>query len=164
MIKNLIFPKLFVPTLFHISLPELKEKGIKAIIFDLDNTIIAWNCDEIEAETVLWIRNLKKYGFDCCIVSNNLTNRVCNIAKILNVAYVSKGYKPLSFGFRRALNHFSLRPSQVAVVGDQIFTDILGGNYLELYTILVKPLSTHEFIGTKFMRIIEKFLLKNFKG
>lgn len=163
MIKNLIFPKLFVPTLFHIPLLELKGRGIKAIIFDLDNTIIAWNCDEIETETIVWIKTLKKYGFDCCIVSNNLTNRVCNVAKILNVVYVSKGYKPLSFGFRHALNHFALKPSQVAVVGDQIFTDILGGNYLKLYTILVKPLSTHEFIGTKFMRIIEKLILKNFK-
>ncbi|MBP2631127.1 MAG: superfamily [Firmicutes bacterium] len=154
---------MFVPTLFDIPLLELKEKGIEAIIFDLDNTIIAWECREVETEIILWMNNLKKYGFDCCIVSNNLTDRVGNIAKILNVAYVSKGYKPLSFGFRNALNRFALKPSQVAVVGDQIFTDILGGNFLKLYTILVRPLSTQEFIGTKVVRIIEKLILKNFK-
>lgn len=163
MIKKLIFPKMFVPTLFDIPLLELKEKGIEAIIFDLDNTLIAWNCKEVETETIVWIKTLKKYGFQCCIVSNNLTDRVGNIAKILNIAYISKGYKPLSFGFRNALKRFALKPSQVAVVGDQIFTDILGGNFLKLYTILVRPLSTQEFIGTKVVRIIEKLILKNFK-
>lgn len=154
---------MFVPTIFDIPLLELKKKGIKAIIFDLDNTIIAWNCKEVKTETILWMKTLKKYGFDCCIVSNNLTDRVGNIAKVLNVAYVSKGCKPLSVGFRNALNRFALKPSQVAVVGDQIFTDILGGNFLKLYTILVRPLSAQEFLGTKVVRIIEKLILKKFK-
>lgn len=164
MIKDLLFPNLFVPSLFEIPLLELKKKGIRAIIFDLDNTIIAWESENVELDVMLWIKSLKSSGFTCCIVSNNLTDRVQNIAATLEIAYIAKGYKPLSFGFKRALHKFKVPSSQVAVVGDQIFTDVLGGNYLNLYTILVSPLSKKEFFGTKFMRMLEKLILNYYKA
>lgn len=138
--------------------------GIKGIIFDLDNTIIPWDSPYMSPEMMEWIHWLIAEGFQLCLLSNNIGTRVETIAEIFNIPFVCRAYKPAKTGFRQAVVSMKLPTSQVAVVGDQLFTDVLGGNRLGLYTIWVTPLSAKEFIGTKITRQLEKITVRILKA
>ena len=81
----------------------------------------------------------------------------------LGIFAISKAIKPRRGAFRRIARRFSLTPPEIAVVGDQLFTDVLGGNRAGMYTILVTPIHKHEFIGTKLVRLFERIILKRLK-
>lgn len=157
---KLLCPQIIVKTLYDIEIHTLQQKGIRGIIFDLDNTIIAWDSPTMSPEIIQLINNLLTQGFNLCLVSNNMDKRVKNIADIFNIPYVSRAYKPAKSGFRRAITAMGLTDKQVAVIGDQLFTDVLGGNRLGLYTIWVAPLSSKEFMGTKITRCLEKLTIR----
>ncbi|VBB06882.1 mitochondrial pgp phosphatase [Lucifera butyrica] len=153
---NLLHPGLMVNSLYDINPEELKQKGIRGVIFDLDNTIIPWGTSEMCPQITEWIRNLLNAGFKISLVSNNKQRRVQEIAERFDIPFVARACKPAKTGFRQAVAAMNLNMDQVAVVGDQLFTDILGGNRLGLFTIWVLPLSSREFIGTKIHRFFEK--------
>ena len=161
---NLLCPRLILNSLYDLKPNELKELGIKGIIFDLDNTIIPWDSQHMSTEMMEWLHRLIAEGFQLCLVSNNMGNRVKTIAEIFGIPFVSRAYKPAKSGFRQAVVSMKLPPNQVAVVGDQLFTDILGGNRLGLFTIWVTPLSAKEFIGTKITRQLEKITVRILKA
>jgi len=134
--------------------------GINGIIFDLDNTIIPWDSPTMSPEIIQWLHALLAQGFKICLVSNNMGKRVQTIAGMFGIPFVSRAYKPAKTGFRQAIAAMELTDRQVAVVGDQLFTDVLGGNRLGLYTIWVAPLSSTEFVGTKITRRLEKLAVR----
>ncbi len=160
---RLLYPRQYVNSVQQIDLKQLKEKGIKGIIADLDNTLVPWNEDAHYPEAVAWLQKIKEAGFSVCIVSNNHPRRGKTLAGIFSIPFIWQAVKPRRRAFRKALELMKIKPSQAAVVGDQVFTDILGGNRLGLYTILVRPLKKQEFIGTKIMRQVEKFILYNLR-
>lgn len=160
---RLFYPDMYVSTLQHINIEELKNKGIKAIIFDLDNTLIPWGSNQLSQETCQWFVDLRRQGFKTCIVSNNSERRVTEMCGILEVPGIHKAAKPLRRHFRRAMQMLDVKPEETAMVGDQVFTDVLGANRLGLYTILVMPMNKHEFIGTKINRQLEKLVLRRIK-
>ncbi len=153
-------PDKIVDSIYDIDLEELKRLNIKAVIADLDNTLVPWGSSSVEDVLHDWVSTLKAAGLKLAILSNNSPARVDAMSKTLDVAAVSKAIKPRRGGFRSIASHFGLTLSEVAVVGDQLFTDILGGNRTGMYTILVTPLSKHEFIGTRLIRRIERFFLR----
>ena len=153
-------PRVKVNSLYEIKLDKLRKLEIKGIIFDLDNTIIPWDSPHMQPEIIVWINHLQANGFKICLVSNNMGQRVGDIAGLLCIPYISRAYKPAKTGFRRAVKAMGLAENEVAVVGDQLFTDILGGNRLGLFTIWVTPLSSNEFIGTKITRKLEKIAVQ----
>lgn len=142
----------------------LKENNIHGLIFDLDNTIIPWDSPIVNPEIEEWLKSLINHGFKICLVSNNMELRVRTVASRFNIPFVSRAYKPAKSGFRQAADIMSLSHSEVAVIGDQLFTDILGGNRLGMFTIWVKPLSTREFLGTKITRQLEKAAVRILKA
>jgi HAD superfamily phosphatase (TIGR01668 family) len=150
-------------SVFDIPLQELIASGIKGIIFDLDNTLTEWN-KELSNETIDWLKFAKKIGFKMCFVSNNSDLRVRELADIAEVPFVARAGKPRPGCFRRAMDLMETTADTTAVVGDQIFTDILGGNRLGLLTILVSPISNKEFPGTRLVRVFEKMVLKWISG
>ncbi len=152
-------PKQYVEDIYQIDLQGLKDKGIKGLILDLDNTLVPWNDHAVYPEVQAWVGALKGAGFRACIVSNNDARRGKKITEIFEIPAFWKAVKPRRRTFRKALAMMDLRPSQVAVVGDQVFTDILGGNRLGLYTILVRPINKREFLGTMCVRKVEKVVL-----
>lgn len=156
---TLVCPSLIVKSLYDINTGELRELGIRGFIFDLDNTIIPWDSETMQPEVITWMEDLLEIGFKLCLVSNNWNKRVRRIAEDLGIPFVSRAYKPAKTGFRQAAGLMNLPPKEVAVVGDQLFTDILGGNRNGMYTIMVAPLSSQEFIGTKITRKIEKITI-----
>ncbi|BBB92762.1 MAG TPA: YqeG family HAD IIIA-type phosphatase [Methylomusa anaerophila] len=156
----LLAPNEQVNSLGDINIINLGEKGICGIILDLDNTIIPWNSYNMSPEIVKWIGSLTEAGFKIILVSNSGLKRVGEIALKLQIPYVAQAYKPAKLGFYKAATLMGLDVSQVAVVGDQLFTDIFGGNRTGFYTIWVKPLSTKEFLGTKITRYFEKLAVR----
>lgn len=157
---RLLCPNLAVDSLFDIDLDDLAGQGIRGVIFDLDNTIIPWDSREMDAAIVAWLQDVLARGFKVAIVSNNWRGRVREIAARFGLPFVSRAYKPAKTGFRRALAELGLEAGEAAVVGDQLFTDVLGGNRLGLMTIWVKPLTAHEFIGTRIHRRIERLAVR----
>lgn len=158
---KILTPDKIVDSIYDIKLDTLKEQGIKAIIADLDNTLVPWRCSEVKDEQVQWVGNARSFGLKIAIVSNNTYARVDCVSSKLGVIALSGAFKPRRSAFRLIASHFSLHPAEIAVVGDQLFTDILGGNRCGMYTILVKPMSKQEIIGTKVMRVVEKIFLRN---
>ncbi|WP_028309449.1 YqeG family HAD IIIA-type phosphatase [Desulfitibacter alkalitolerans] len=158
---NKLKPKLYVDSIYHINFEKLKQKGISGIIIDLDNTITEWDNPRLPDTAFDWFTKMQHAGLKACIASNNSQDRVVKAVEKLGIPYVAKANKPRRGAFRKAMEMMKTKPEQTAVVGDQIFTDILGGNRLNLFTILVVPINTKEFIGTKLVRIVERRVLKS---
>lgn len=162
MLKKLC-PKYQAKSILELDLEELERAGIKGIIFDLDNTLVEWKKETLSSEVIELISRFKNKGFKICILSNALEHRVESVAQVLGVPYVSRAVKPRKTPFRKALEIMGTNPEETAVVGDQLFTDILGGNRMELYTIWTPPLSSTEFVSTKAVRQIERMVIKQFR-
>jgi HAD superfamily phosphatase (TIGR01668 family) len=160
---KLIRPERIYQTIFDIPLEELYRGGIYGMIFDLDNTLTEWRNKELSQKTVDWLHQAIELGIQICFVSNNSQHRVREIADQAGVPYVAKAQKPRRHSFRRAMEIMGLSPDETAVVGDQLFTDMLGGNRMGMHTVLVKPISKVEFFGTRFVRFIESFFLKKMR-
>ena len=160
---RLLRPKLFAESIKDISVEALLAQGKKGVLVDLDNTLTIWESEVLPQETIDWIGAAKKQGLKVCLLSNNKGERVKRIAAILDIPYVDRATKPRRRAYRQGMETLGTHPTETAVIGDQIFTDVLGGNRLKLYTILVAPISTHEFTGTKFMRILERAVLRRLR-
>lgn len=158
---NMLGPQLYVDSIFAIPLDDLWCRGIRGLIFDVDNTLTGWRGKELDPETLEWFAKLAEIGFKVCLVSNSSQQeRVMAFGHLLKVCAIPRACKPMGRAFREALKNLKTGPARTAVIGDQIFTDILGGNRLGLYTILVAPLSKEEFIGTKCVRLLERLVIR----
>ncbi|HHW98616.1 MAG TPA: YqeG family HAD IIIA-type phosphatase [Firmicutes bacterium] len=157
---ELLRPNLYVESFHHIDFNYLKEQGIKAICSDLDNTLVAWESEQANPELLAWLKKARDAGFELYLISNAVPKRFEHFTHLLGVKGISKAGKPRKRAFLQALRELGRPAEQVALVGDQIFTDVLGGNRVGLFTILVVPLSKREFIGTRFMRRIERIVMR----
>lgn len=153
-------PAAKVPTIYDIDLAALRARGIRGVILDLDNTIVPWGSREVGERLPAWIAAAKGADLRLCIVSNNAGTRVTAIADQLGLPVETWALKPRRGAIRRALAVMGTTPDATALVGDQIFTDILGGNRLGLHTILVRPQSQREFILTRLVRLLERLFLQ----
>ncbi|MCL6605191.1 MAG: YqeG family HAD IIIA-type phosphatase [Paenibacillus sp.] len=157
---EMLVPKLRVNTVFDIPLEELYIKGYRGIITDLDNTLVGAKAPLATPELLLWFEKVKQFGFKLIIVSNNNMQRVSRFATPLNIEFVHQARKPSNAPFRKAIKQMELSPEQTIVVGDQMLTDVYGGNRLGLYTVLVLPISVNdEGVGTRINRRIEQIAL-----
>ena len=157
---KILRPKAYVNSVYNIDLKKLKKlKKIKGIIVDLDNTLVAWGEKEVSQRIIDWVKEAKKLGLKVCIVSNTNSKRVAEFAKIFNIPYHSKYFKPFSIAFNNGLKILDTKKSETVVIGDQIFTDIWGGNKLKLLTILVVPIVKKDSIGTFLHRNLEKIFI-----
>lgn len=144
--------------------PEFLEKsGIKGLILDLDNTLTTHD-NPVPAEGVLdWLDIMKKSGVRLMIVSNNHGERVTPFAEMLRLPFVSEGRKPLTKGFSKAVKKMGLNKEDVAAVGDQIYTDVLGANLFRIKMLYVKPIEHEKTTFFKVKRRLEKpFLPKKY--
>ena len=166
---QLLFPDVYVQNVFSIDIDKLhKDKKINGIIIDLDNTLVPWGKKFLDKRIVNWINKIKEKDLKICIVSNSHSSHVTEVGKILDIPYYSSRYKPLKKPFREAMKIMNTVNKETAVIGDQIFTDVLGGNRLGLMTILVYPLKKHDAIGTRLLyrsleRLIMSFWIKHGK-
>ncbi|MCL1881945.1 MAG: YqeG family HAD IIIA-type phosphatase [Oscillospiraceae bacterium] len=156
-------PTIWIKNVFQIDKKLLYKLGVRGLILDLDNTLSTHGNPNAEPGVPEWLECLRQLGVKMYIVSNNYEERVAPLAKNLNLGFISFGLKPLPFGIRkgvRALNKHGIPKSQVAIVGDQIFTDIMGGNLYGIKSILVEPFETEEYFSFKAKRKIEDLVFK----
>ena len=145
-----------------IPLSFFAERDIKAVILDVDNTLTSHN-NPFPADGVReWLEELKSCGISVEILSNNSRKRVAPFAKHLGIDYVTRACKPLTFGVTRACKKYGLPPKQVALIGDQIFTDVMGGNLKGLCTILVEPYEPERGWFFRLKRKLEKPVLRKY--
>ncbi|MDK2820123.1 MAG: putative phosphatase [Clostridia bacterium] len=157
---KLLNPDLYVRSLTEIPLADLKARGIRGLIIDLDNTVTEWGRATIDNKIYLWFKKLKDYGFKACLVSNNSGKRVQKVADFLGIPWISRAGKPRKRAFYQATAVLGTGLNNTAVIGDQVFTDVLGGNRLGLLTILVMPINSREFFGTKLVRKFERLVTR----
>ena len=156
---SLLSPDLYHTDVHAIDLDALSAAGIDTLLVDLDNTLLPRDTNEMPDELRAWAVELRSRGFRVCLVSNNWHERVHAVAQGLGFSLVAKAVKPLPFAFLRALRILGSDRRRAAVVGDQIFTDVLGGNLLSMSTVLVQPLSASDLPHTLVLRALERRIL-----
>ena len=159
MAMRILTPDHYVTSVHAVDLDQLHREGIRALLLDLDNTLLPRDTNVVPLELKQWAADLRRRGFSVCLVSNNWHERVRHVADELGFDLVDKAVKPLPFAFRAALRRLGVSAAQAAVIGDQIFTDVLGGNALGMRTILVSPLSETDLPHTLFLRVVEAKVL-----
>lgn len=146
-------------SIYAIDPSALQARGIRGVILDLDNTIVPWGAWDVPQALGPWIAAARAVGLHLCIVSNNAGARVAHIAAVLDLPVVTGAWKPRRRALRRALGMMGTAPDATALIGDQVFTDVLGGNRLGLHTILVHPQSPREFPLTRLTRLAERLVI-----
>ena len=158
----ILYPKLYLQNVTKITYEILKENNIKGVLLDVDNTLIDYDkklLDGVES----WIKQLKEKEIKFCILSNtNQKEKVDNVAKKLDIPYIFFAKKPLKTGFKKAQKKLGLSHQEIAVVGDQIFTDVIGANRCKMFSILVKPINEKDIFITKIKRPIEESIINKY--
>ena len=156
-------PNIYQKSIYLIDYSKLLSQGINTLLFDLDNTIIAKNTKEMPSKTKDLFISLKQKGFKIIIFSNSPKKKLNKYKEYLNVDGIHMALKPLSKNFKKVINNYDLKPNQTAIIGDQLLTDILGGNKIGITTILVNPITEKDSIFTLLNRFIEKRIMKKLK-
>jgi HAD superfamily phosphatase (TIGR01668 family) len=158
-VLRLLAPRYAADGVSRLSPAVLRAWGIDALMLDLDNTLVAWG-EALPPQSVRdWVADLRRAGISACIVSNNLSNRVRAVAASLELPVADGRFKPSADKLRRALRILGSSSDRTAMVGDQIFTDILAGNRLGVPTILTAPLAPAEPSRIRMLRGLERWLL-----
>lgn len=156
-------PKQQVAGVTSIDLDALYARGIRLLLIDLDNTLLGWKGSDLSEEVTHWMATVHAVGFSVCLVSNAAAARLRVQAQRLNVDYVPVARKPSRRGLRKAMKRFRRGPEETAMIGDQIFADVLAGNRLGVYTILVVPIDLREQWYMKLVRRLERWVLGRLK-
>lgn len=152
----------YVSSFMAVDLKKLKSRGIKLLLCDIDNTLMAYNEHHPNPKVIAFIEKVKTYGIEVALFTNTTPKRAYRFG---NDLHISKVYfyscKPLPFQFWRAIKEHGYKKNEVAILGDQLFTDILGGSIAGVYTILTEPISHIDRSTTKFTRKFEALVFKH---
>lgn len=157
-----LYPKLYCKKVTDISIDYLKKNNIKGILLDVDNTLLDFDLKLVEGLKD-WYEKIKENNIKCMILSNsNKTQKVEKVANFLEIEYIKFATKPLKRGFKKAQKKLDINPENIAVVGDQIFTDVIGANRSKMHSILVEPLAEKDLLLTRVKRPLENLVIKNY--
>lgn len=159
----ILYPNAYFNAIEEITIEFLKKNQIKSLILDVDNTLIDYS--KILSDTIInWAKEIRGQGIKLYILSNtNDKKKVENVAKKLDIPYISFAKKPLKSGFLKIQKILKEKPENIAVVGDQIFTDVIGGNRCKMFTILLEPINEKDYWYTMWKRPIEKRIKNKLK-
>ena len=156
-------PDLYLDDIYCITPEHLCQRGIKAVLLDIDNTLVTYD-DPMPTESVLnWLRTLNNAGIAAAFISNNHKDRVELFNSELNFFATWDSHKPSGKCYRAAMKHLGTDVTNTAVIGDQVFTDVWSAKRLGLYAILVKPIKDKTSLFFKSKRALEKPILKRYK-
>ena len=157
-----IYPSLCLDSVKNINATLLKKNNLSGLILDVDNTLIDYDRNLLDG-VEKWCEEIKREGIKCIILSNsNKKDKIEKVAQTLDLDYILFAKKPLKSGFKKALEKLELKPEEVAVVGDQLFTDIIGARGMKMFPILVKPVGKKDIFITKVKRPIENAFIKKY--
>lgn len=159
----IFYPNGYFNKVSEISFEYLKQNNIKGLILDVDNTLIDYYRN-MSDDTINWAKELKQNGIQMCILSNsNKRDKIEEVANKLEIekySYFAK--KPLKMGFKKAQKRLGLNTEEIAVIGDQIFTDVIGANRMKMYSILVEPIQEKDMFVTLIKRPIENAIKRKY--
>ncbi|EHJ52737.1 YqeG family HAD IIIA-type phosphatase [Streptococcus macacae] len=153
-------PDFVVEAVYDLTPDSLRKYGIKAVLVDLDNTLIAWNHPDGTPELRDWLDSMTEADMPVVVVSNNKYARVKRAVEKFHVDFVSRAMKPFARGINIAVNRYGFSKEEVVMVGDQLMTDIRAAHRAGIRSILVKPLVTSDAWNTKFNRARERRVWK----
>ena len=156
-------PDIYQKSIYTIDYSKLLNRGIKCILFDLDNTIVSPFSSEAPKKAKELFTGLKQKGFKIVIFTNSPKIRLKGFKNFFEVDGVSSACKPFTGKLRRLLKEYGYAVNEVAIIGDQLMTDIKVGNKVGITTILVNPVSEKDFIFTKIHRFSERRKMKKLK-
>ena len=160
--KKLIYPKAYFKNVQQITIHFLIKNKIKALILDVDNTLIDYK-KKMSKEVEEWSKELQGQGIKMYILSNtNKKEKVKKVANKLEIPYKILAKKPSKKGFNEIQQELKINNENIGVVGDQIFTDVIGGNRCKMFTILIEPIAEKDIWLTKVKRPIEIFIKKKY--
>ncbi len=155
-------PDIYQQSIYTINYEELSNRGIKCLLFDLDNTLVSPNIKKPNKRLYELFAELKKMDFKLFVFSNSPKKRVKIFSEKLGIPYYYSTFKPFMRNFKKVMFENDLDINEVAIIGDQLLTDILGGNRVGITTILINPVSTIDPFGVRINRFIERILRKKF--
>lgn len=159
----ILYPDAHLNNVREITTNFLQDNKINALILDVDNTLIDYN-KNLEEDVKKWVDDLKNRGIKLYILSNsNKKEKVEKVAKELNLEYEYFAKKPLKSGFKKVQKKLQEDPKNIGIVGDQIFTDVIGGNRCKMFTILVEPIDEKDIWITMLKRPIENLIKEKYK-
>ena len=141
----------------------LKEQGIQLLICDIDNTLVPHDVAVPDDEAIAFLKSIQDAGIQIVFISNNVEERVATFAKGLNITFYPFAMKPLPKTYRKMLKDFHVKRDVVAVLGDQLMTDILGANVMRFYTILTAQVVERDLSFTKVNRVFENIVFSLLK-
>ncbi len=154
---GILKPDMHIRDIHHLDLDALWDKGYRGILLDLDNTFVPYGeYKPIPEESMEWLKRVREKGFTVAIYSNATKWKTDLIAEQTGLFCAHKALKPLTIKLKQCLKCLGCDKSKVVTIGDQLFTDILGGNLAGLFTILVEPVHEKDFWGTKILRALER--------
>lgn len=153
-------PDYYHECVFDLDVAGLRERGVRGLILDLDNTMIPRKSWDVPDDLRQWIAGLSEAGLGVCVVSNNFAARVAKLAGELGVPLVARAQKPRRRAFQLGMERLGTTAEETAVVGDQLFTDVLGAKRAGLTTVLVVPLTDNELLHTAILRRLERVILR----
>ncbi|MBE6902769.1 MAG: YqeG family HAD IIIA-type phosphatase [Ruminococcaceae bacterium] len=153
-------PTFWLKSVLDIDKEFLKKHHVRALVLDLDNTLSMHGNPAAEAGVTEWLDEMRRLGVKMRIVSNNTTKRVAPLAAKLGLEFTANGAKPLTFGISRAMKAMGSNKKNTLVVGDQIFTDVMGGNLKGVRTVLVEPFHLEKTWTFRLKRKVEALVFK----
>ena len=158
-----LYPKELLNKVEELTIEFINKNKLKALILDVDNTLIDYN-KNLSQEKIEWAKKIKGQGVKLYILSNsNKKEKVEKVANKLDVKYKLFAKKPSKKGFTEIQKELDLKPEEIGVVGDQIFTDIIGGNRCKMFTILVEPVDKKDLLITAWKRPLEEMIKNRYK-
>ncbi len=155
-------PHLKKECIIDITLDDLNALGVNTLILDVDNTLSKHHSQTAADGVKEWIADVQSKGIRLIILSNARRSRVEPFANMLGLEFIPLGLKPLTFGYGKIIRKLKVKRKQVATVGDQLFTDMMGGNLSRVKCILVTPFEEEDKPSFRLRRKLEKVLLKKY--
>ena len=161
-LKQLFIPDEMCEKIEDVVLDSLYFKGYKTILLDVDNTLLTYDQRIVTLQKLNWINRYKNLGFNIFLLSNNIRfNRLKHICEQINIPIgMYFALKPLSYSVRDLAYKYQFDLRKTIIIGDQLFTDVLLGNWVRSYTILIDPVDKKLSFFKTVQREIEFFLLK----
>ncbi|MDR1384163.1 MAG: YqeG family HAD IIIA-type phosphatase [Planctomycetaceae bacterium] len=161
---NFLYPHYRFGSIVEISFEWLKEQGLTTLLLDVDSTLKYYSSPLILPEVADWIEQKRACGVRFCLLSNGRQRRICKTAESLNLPYLAPAYKPLPFGCRKAMRQEHFEPRQTALIGDQVFADVMAANLAGIRSILVTPLRPEEEpFFARMKRPLEQLVLNGYE-
>ena len=158
---KLLIPNMYQKSIYDINYDSLYKDKVKCLLFDLDNTCVGYRDKKPTNDLVELFNRLTKMGFRVVVFSNSPSKRLA-LFSTLNVFLHPSSRKPFKKNFYKILNKYHYQKREVCIIGDQLFTDILGGNRTGIRTCLVDPLTNEDLVFTKILRGMEQIIFKRF--